>query len=139
MDAIEGIGRDLRPLLRREVGMFRARESRRVFDAAVNVGLPSGSRDSFVVRAQDIPAIDAALRVDVMLALLADSRPDWKTAWLSRSGGVEAHEADLDWLRAATSAFAIHGRKLDGFYVVTRTGWRDVRTDEQRTWQRLRL
>jgi hypothetical protein len=33
----------------------------------------------------------------------------------------------------------MHGRPLDGFYVITRTGWRDVRTGERRVWKRLRL
>jgi hypothetical protein len=126
-------------LLRQEVGLFRVRESRRVFDAAVSVGVPAGPRDSFVVRAQDLPALDPALRVDVLAALLEGSGPAWRTAWLTRSGDVEPLDADLDWLRAAATAFGMHGRPLDGFYVITRTGWRDVRTGERRVWKRLRL
>ena len=126
-------------LLRQEVGLFRVRESRRVFDAAVNVGVPAGPRDSFVVRAQDLPALDAALRVDVLASLLEGSGPDWRAAWLTRSGDVEPLDADLDWLRAAATAFGMHGRPLDGFYVITRTGWRDARTGERRVWKRLRL
>jgi hypothetical protein len=110
-----------------------------VFDAAVSVGVPAGARDSFVVRAQDLPALDAALRVDVLASLLEGSGPDWRTAWLTRAGGVEPLNADLDWLRAAATAFGMHGRPLDGFYVVTRSGWRDVRTGQRRVWKRLRL
>ena len=53
---------DARVLLRREVGRFRARESRRVFDASVHVGVLDGPRDSFTVRAADLPVVDAALR-----------------------------------------------------------------------------
>jgi hypothetical protein len=33
----------------------------------------------------------------------------------------------------------VHARPLDGFYVVTRTGWREVLTDEAQVWSRLRL
>jgi hypothetical protein len=33
----------------------------------------------------------------------------------------------------------MHGRSLDGFFVLTRTGWRDMLTDQQRVWTRLRL
>jgi hypothetical protein len=139
VDLIGCLEQDPVPLLRREVGMFRARESRRVFDAAINVGLIGGPRDSFVVRAQDLPALDAALRVDVVSALIEETGHEWRSAWLCRAGGMEVHDADFDWLRAATWAFATHGRTLDGFYVLTRTGWRDVRTGEQRIWKRLRL
>ena len=73
-----------RLLLREEVGRFRQRESRRVFDAAVYVGVLGGPRAGFVLRARDAPAMDAALRIDVVAALLEDSPPDWCTAWLVR-------------------------------------------------------
>jgi hypothetical protein len=130
---------DRRLLLREEVGRFRERESRRVFDSAVHVGILAGPRDSFVVRAQDLPALDAALRTDVLCALVQQAPPQWRTAWLIRSGTPELHDQDLHWLAAAWAAFGIHARSLDGFYVVTRTGWRDVLTDETRVWKRLRL
>lgn len=130
---------ELALLLRREVGLFRARESRRVFDAAVSVGVLAGPRDRFVVRAQDLPAVDAALRVDVLVALLEGSAADWRTAWLTRSGGIEPLDDELAWLRAAATAFGMHDRPLDGFFVITRSGWRDVRTGEHRVWKRLRI
>ena len=130
---------DRRLLLRQEVGRFRARESRRVFDLSVHVGVLGGPRDSFVVRAQDLPAVDGALRTDVVAALLEDSPDDWRTAWLVRPGTPEQHDLDLQWLAAAGTAFGMHGRRLDGFFVITRTGWRDVLTDETRVWKRLRL
>jgi hypothetical protein len=130
---------DVRVLLREEVGRFRGRESRRVFDAAVHVGVLAGPRDSFVVRAQDLPAVDAALRTDVLCSLVEQAPPGWRTAWLARPGAPELHDQDLRWLAAARTAFGIHARPLDGFFVVTRTGWRDVLTDETRVWRRLRL
>jgi hypothetical protein len=126
-------------LLRLEVGRFRQRESRRVFDLTVQVGTLGGSRDSFVVRAQDLPALDAGLRVDVVSSLLDGGDPDWRTAWILRPGQPEPHDLDLQWYAAARSAFAIHARSLDGFFVLTRSGWRDVLTGDSRTWRRLRL
>ena len=128
-----------RALLREEVGRFRRRESRRVFDASVHVGTLGGARTGFVARAQDVPALDAALKVDVVCALLGDSPAAWRTAWLVRPGTPEPHDLDLQWLAAASSAFGMHDRTLDGFFVLTRAGWRDVLTDEARVWKRLRL
>lgn len=139
MDPTRSPVTDRRLLLRREVGRFRARESRRVFDLSVHVGVLGGLRDSFVVRAQDAPVVDAALRTDVLAALLEESPDDWRTAWLARPGTPEPHDQDLEWLAAAGTAFGMHGRTLEGFFVLTRTGWRDVLTDETRVWKRLRL
>jgi hypothetical protein len=129
----------LHRVLRQEVGRFRMRESRRVFDAMVQVGTLGGTHDSFVVRAQDLPAIDVALRVDVVSRMLDGGDPDWHTAWLLRPGVPEPHDLDLEWYAAARSAFGVHGRRLDGFYVLTRAGWLDLATGESRTWKRLRL
>lgn len=125
--------------LRREVGLLRQRESRRVFDSAVYVGTLGGERDSFVVRAGDLPVIDTALRTDVLSALVERTDPSAHTVWLTRAGGPEAYEQDASWFAASRIAFAMHGRQLDGFFAVTRYGWRDVATGESRAWRRLRL
>jgi len=128
-----------RARLRLEVGRFRARESRRVFDTAVYVGRLDGPRDSFVARAQDLTVMDAGLRIDVVEALVEATAEQATEAWITRAGVPAPHDEDLAWLAAAISAFAIHGRPLDGFYVLTRTGWLDPRSGETRTWRRLRL
>jgi hypothetical protein len=125
--------------LRREVGEFRRRETRRVFDPAVYVGRLGGARDAFVLRAQDLPVLDAGLRSDVVAGLLDGADPDWTTAWLARPGTPEPHDLDGAWLAAARAGFAAHGRTLAAFYVLTRCGWRDAVTGETRTWVRLRL
>lgn len=127
------------PVLRREVGRLRARESRRVFDASVHLGELGGEGAGFVLRARDRPAMDAGLRIEVMLRLLGDTPQQWATAWLVRPGAPEPHDLDLQWLAAARTAFGIHDRELAGCYVITRTGWRDVLTDDTRVWTRLRL
>jgi hypothetical protein len=130
---------DHRRLLREEVGRLRERESRRVFDASVHVGVLGGPRTGFVVRAQDLPVVDVALRTDVVSALVEQSPDDWCSAWLVRPGTPEGHDLDLQWLAAVRTAFGIHDRSLDGYYVLTRSGWRDVLGDETRVWTRLRL
>jgi len=128
-----------RVLLREEVGRFRAQESRRVFDTTVHVGVLGGPRTGFVVRAADLPAFDAGLRTDVVAGLLEQSQPEWTAVLVQRAGTPEPHDLDLQWLAAARTAFGSHDRRLEGTYVVTRTGWRDVCTGETRSWTRLRL
>jgi hypothetical protein len=128
-----------RARLRLEVGRFRARESRRVFDTAVYVGRLDGPRDSFVARARDLTMMDAGLRIDVVAALVEATAEEARQAWITRAGIPAPHDEDLAWLAAAISGFGIHGRPLDGFYVFTRTGWLDPRSGESRTWKRLRL
>ena len=126
-------------LLRQEVGLLRERESRRVFDVAINIGEFSGERDSFVMRAQDVPAMDVGLRIDVMSSLVGQSAQESVSAWVTRPGAPHLHDVDLEWLAAASVAFGIHGRELAGFYAITRGGWLDVRTGEQMVWKRLRI
>jgi hypothetical protein len=129
----------LGPRLRAEVGLLRARETRRVFDTTIYVGTLGGERDSFVARARDVPAIDEAVRVEVVSALLERTPDDYRTTWLTRVGTPDPYEQDLAWQRAARTAFAMHGRPLEGCFAVTRYGWRDVLTGESRRWKRLRL
>lgn len=130
---------DLHPLLRQEVGRLRAGESRRVFDAAVNVGRLAAARARFVARAQDIPALDPALRIDVVSALVEEAASGPLTVWLTRPGTPDTHEEDLRWLSAAEIACGQHDRTMAGFYAITRTGWLNVHTGQQQTWKRLRL
>lgn len=126
-------------LLRQEVAILRAQESRRVFDVAIHVGELGGQRDSFVLRTQDAAAMDIGLRIDVMSALVGTSAPEAISAWVSRPGVPHTHDVDLEWLAAASVAFGMHGRELAAFHAITRSGWLDVRTGEQRVWKRLRL
>lgn len=126
-------------LLRQEVGLLRERESRRVFDVAITVGELTGERDSFVLRAQDVPAMDVGLRIDVVSSLVGQSAPQANSAWVCRPGAPHVHDVDLEWLAAVNVAFGIHGRELAGFYAITRSGWLDVRTGEHMVWKRLRI
>src|SRR3954449_2080020 len=107
---------DVRALLREEVGRLRERESRRVFDAAVQVGVLAGPRDSFVVRAQDLPAVDAALRIYVLCSLVEQATPTWRTAWLVRPGVPELHDQDLCWLPGPRAGVRVHSPSLPGLF-----------------------
>lgn len=133
------VTRELPRLLREEVGRFRARESRRVFDPAVHVGVPGGARLSFELPAREAPVADDALRIDVLSALVQRATVPCGYAWLTRPGVPDLHDLDLRWLAAAAVAFGCVGDRLEGFFAVTRTGWLDVRTGERRVWKRLRL
>lgn len=126
-------------LLRTQVGLLRRRESRRVFDTTVHVGVLGGEHDSFVVRARDLPVVDRAVRIDVLGCLLGHTDAPASTLWLTRAGLPEPYDEEVGWLAAAGTAFPMHGRTLDGCFVVTRFGWRDVLTGQSRTWKRLRL
>lgn len=123
-----GTRTDVFGLLRREVTDLRARESRRVFDPALYVGSLDGNRDSFVIRARDVPAIDRAVRVDVADALLSRVGSEPTAAWLTRPGTPELLDTDVDWMNATRAAFAMHGRTLSGFWVVTPRGFCDAVT-----------
>jgi hypothetical protein len=125
--------------LRLEVGRFREAQHRRRFDVEVHVGMLAGSRLSAPVPARDLGCYDRALRVDVLLGLLADAPGDTDTGWLTRPGVTRLHDEDITWCAAAAGAFGIVGRELTGFYAITREGWLDVRTGERRVWKRLRL
>jgi hypothetical protein len=130
---------DVAALLREEVGRLRQRETRRVFDATVYVGRLGGPHDSFVVRAQDLPVIDVALRTDVLASMLEAAPPDWSSAWLTRPGRPVLGDDDLAWLAAARTAYGMHGRELASCHAVTRYGWVDLVTGHSRAWKRLRL
>jgi hypothetical protein len=126
--------------LRTEVGRFRAGQVRRRFPTTVQVGEPAGPRVS--TRLADAQGYDAGLRADIVSGLLdlqPAGVPAASSAWLTRPGDPEPQDCDLAWLAASHTAFAMHGRRLSGFYVVTRTGWLDLRSGERRVWKRLRL
>jgi hypothetical protein len=131
-------GADLRARLRREVGMLRRRQTRRRFDTLVEVGVVDGPRRSATVPAADRPLLDPGTRSALVTTLL-EEYVDPTDAWLVRPGEPVLQDDDLAWLSAADRAFASSGAELVGFYVITRTGWLDVRSEESRTWKRLRL
>jgi hypothetical protein len=128
-------------LLRLEVGRLRSHESRRRFDSVVHVGRLGGSTRTCTVPLASLSVLDAGTRTEVVSLLLEEHAlfEEVASVWLTRAGDPLLQDDDLAWLSAACRAFAALGWTLDGFWVVTRTGWLDVRTGEGRTWKRLRL
>lgn len=109
----------------------------RALATTVHVGAPEGVH-------VDIPSeawFDAGLRVDLLARALSGlDDPTFAGAlpWLSRTGGLDPHDADLQWCAASLAAFARFGAVPPGFFVVTRRGWLDVLTGQARPWSRVR-
>jgi len=120
--------------------MLRAAQRRQRFDTVVHLGELGGARVSCPVPYAD-PLLDAGTRTELVTRLLetGEDVPRAASVWLTRAGEPLLQDDDLAWLGAACRAFDTIGCRLTGFWSVTRTGWLDVRTGEQRTWKRLRL
>jgi hypothetical protein len=135
---------------RAEVGAFRAGERRRRFPMGLHVGAPAGERRTAWVPWPVPREYDAGLRLDVVTGLLdglldglgtaaEDDPPAAAAAWVTRPGEPVLHDRDLEWYSAAVHAFAAYGVRLSTFRAVTRSGWLEVATGDQRVWRRLRL
>lgn len=131
-------------LLRREAGMLRRRHRHERFAPELYVGSLTGPRRWRTVPRHD--GLDPGTRTDVVLGLLeeleatTDGRRGCPVdAWLARPGEVATQDGDLAWLAATTRALGVLGEGPGSFWVVTRTGWLDVRSGRRRTWRRLRL
>lgn len=132
------------PITRTEHAVFRAavidfkeRMPRGRAPVALLVGIPGhGVASHVVTRGQ---ALDHALRTDIAAGLLqrtaAASGHRW--AWLTRSGPLSLHDADVAWSAAWYAACAESAVDVP-FVVVTRSGWRDPRSGVTREWTRLR-
>lgn len=124
--------------LRTEVARFRAGQRRPRFAVAVHLGTPAGDRVTHQTEAGD-GRYDAALRTEVVGALLDRAGTAAAWVWLTRPGVPEIHDEDLAWLVATRSAFAERGATLHGFLAVTRTGWLEPEGGVFRVWKRPRL
>lgn len=127
-------------LLRLEVGRLRAHESHGYFDTVVHLGWIGTPHVTCTVSRADLPVLDACTRCEVVTRLLEEDRiGNSSSVWLTRAGEPELQDGDLAWLAAVSRAFGALRRRLDGLWIITRTGWLDVRTGDSRTWKRLRL
>ena len=132
-------GPDVEAALRTAVGRLRAREHTERFPTTVHVGPPPATESTFVTEPEDDLVGDLAVRIDVMLRLVALDASDAVPVWVTRPGRPEVEDEDHAWHVAAGTATAALGRTLSGFWVVTRVGWLDLATGRSRTWVRLRL
>ncbi len=119
---------------------FKERSPRGRVPVAVHVGRPGGDERT-VARHVVEPGqeLDQALRTDIAAALLqrTSASAPHRWAWLTRSGSLELHDADVAWCAAWYAACA-EGDVDVPLLVVTRTGWCDPRTGVTRAWSRLR-
>lgn len=120
------------------------------FAPTLSVGDPRGRWTRFADRAagprtrsrEQAAVLDHALRCDVVATLLGRALPDdvacpRPLTWLARPAVWDDPDCERAWLAAADCAHRELGLPL-AFVVVTRQGWRDPRTGEERTWRRLR-
>lgn len=128
---------ELRDLLRTAVAVHGRSEPRRVYAPLLHAGRPGGPEVVFGHRRED-GRLDHALRTDVVEEMLrrTDHVPG-RLLWLTRPGGLDLHELDHAWLAASLAAAGETGT-AHRFAVVTRHGWRDPRSGEERRWRRLR-
>ena len=124
-------------VLRAAVIDFKESMPRGRAPVSLHVGVPGRAVARHVVeRGQPL---DQALRTDISAALLqrTAAAAGHRWAWLTRSGSLALHDADVAWSAAWYAASAEAGVDVP-FVVVTRTGWRDPRTGVLREWSRLR-
>ncbi|PUA79695.1 hypothetical protein [Nocardioides currus] len=123
-------------VLRAAVIALKEETPRGRLPVVLHVGVPGRAHASHGVAPGQ--RLDQALRGDLCAALLqrtATAGPRW--AWLTRSGPLELHDADVAW-SAAWYAACAEAQVDVPFVVVTRAGWRDPRSDVRREWSRLR-
>jgi len=142
--------------LRARVAALRATTRRRQFPGTVEVVSPDA-----VAGTQPLTAwrygtehTDHGLRVDVLTRLLTDCRcrdpldpldprgPTPARMQVSlvhvRPGPHEPADLDLGWAAATTAAGVIAGVEVVTAVALSRWGWCDLRTGQQRSWVRLR-
>jgi hypothetical protein len=122
--------------LRKEVRAFvAAAGTRRSLPTTCRVGRPSEQP----VELPHVAGMDCALRTDLVeRALDGLLVTDGACAWLTRAGGLETSDADVEWYAAARTAFARHDLALTAFCVLNRTGWVDLVSGQRRQWTRVR-
>ena len=124
-------------VLRAAVIDFKESSPRGRAPVSLQVGVPGRAVARHVVGPGQV--LDQALRTDIAAALLQRSTPaaGHRWAWLTRSGSLSLHDADVAWSAAWYAACGEASVDVP-FVVVTRTGWRDPRSEVLREWSRLR-
>lgn len=127
-----GLDLAARRWLRLRVGQLRAATQSRTFPTAVEVVGGPGWTDL------GAPSADHGLRVDLLCRLLA-GHGGAATVAVIRPGPHERRDEDMAWARAALVAADVVGVSLTTVVIVSRWGWLDLASGEQRTWKRLRV
>jgi hypothetical protein len=122
--------------IRAELRSFvAAAGTRRSLAMCCHVGHPGGQQARLDHSAVDQHALRADLVERVIDGLLV---PEGACAWVTRGGVLGVTDGDAEWFAAALTAFARHGLPLPAFFVLNRSGWLDLVSDERREWSRVR-
>lgn len=129
--------------LRARVITLRSATRRRTFPAAVELVAPGtpADDDALAVWNYGDESTDHALRVDVLVRLLADcsSRGVSAVALVHvRPGPHEPTDLDHGWAAATRTAAAISAVEVVNVLALSRWGWHDLVSGAERTWTRLR-
>jgi hypothetical protein len=129
--------------LRARVLALRASTRRRLFPAAVEVVAADAAAGAAPLAAWCYGAerCDHALRVDVLVRMLTDCRCRGVSRAVLvhvRPGTHEPGDDDLGWAAAGVAAGAISGVRLVAVLVVSRWGWHDLHSGDERSWVRPR-
>lgn len=103
---------------------------RKVSAPVFHLGTPGGRRGSEQLAIAAAPGHDAGLRADLVeqAAGLLPRLDPAPVAWMTRTGALAPTDLDLAWLAAARAGLERHGRSLGSFFVITRSGWRELLT-----------
>lgn len=110
--------------------------TRRVLPTIFHVGRPGGRADERWAIVDD-PSQDAGLRIDLVEYAVEAAGLANPVPWMTRSGDLSPHDADLAWFAATRLAFERLELDLPGFFVVTRKGWMNLLTEDVQV-QRIR-
>ncbi len=109
--------------------------NRRALPTTCHVGHPGGEHSRFPHTLVD----EASLRADLVeRAIDGLAVTDGACAWMTRGGELGLTDADAEWFTATMTAFARHGLVLPAFFVLNRTGWLDLVSEQRREWTRVR-
>ena len=109
--------------------------NRRALPTTAHVGHPGGEHSRFAHATVD----EASLRADLVeRALDGLAVTEGACAWVTRGGELALTDADAEWFTASMTAFARYGLELPAFFVLNRTGWLDLVSEERRRWTRVR-
>ncbi len=122
--------------IRAELHAFvAAAGTRRSLPTSCHVGHPGGEQSRWL---PDVTT-DPSMRTDLVeRAIDGLAVTESACAWVCRGGELEVSDVDAEWFAAARTGFARHGLRLPAFFVLNRTGWLDLVTQERRRWSRVR-
>lgn len=122
--------------IRTELWAFvSAAGTRRCLPTTCHVGHPGGEQSRWHA---DV-TIDPSLRADLVeRAIDGLAVTEGTCAWVCRGGELEISDVDAEWFTAARTGLARHGLELPAFFVLNRTGWLDLVSEEHRQWSRVR-